>query len=370
MDPEDTREREGSDDEATPLGPPSHTHKPRRRRGARMSKAEREARREARLSAAKQDEMGGELLEARMRRLEQMIEKGEWDLASTLAAQSHPLAQALLRALVPTGRVRLIEHAARKLATTVRLPICTTAASADTNRARNCPCPSPSRLTAPPYACAQVGVQPLLGLVDEAAEAGKGREAAALARGLLLPAHRAKAHANDFTPDVEVQHGIGSAADESRAPSCAWHGEDALAHDLDTDADAESLAAAGAELVARRFRFGGLHDLALSCFERGSVAEGAEIIGRRWPLQVAVLRLMLESRRCIGLAAQYLPALSGLPSPGIEGLRQLGAEACALLSTAPDAATKAERARTRVAEVLTSLWPGSAVHVYLSLIHI
>jgi hypothetical protein len=165
------------------------TTKKKKSRGARLSKSEREARRDARLAAAEDDAAGGELLAERLARLRSLVESGSWDAAATLGAESMPLAVALVRALLPTDRLRQLTHVARKLATAV-------------------------------------GAPPLRSLVDEAAAQGRCREAAALARGLGL---------------------------------------------------------ASAEEV---FGFGGLHDLALGCFERGALAEGAEILGTDLPLQL------------------------------------------------------------------------------------
>lgn len=88
-------------------------------RGARLSKAEREARREARLAVAQNDAQGGEALEARFSRLLQLVAAEQWDAASTLGSESVPLAVALVRALLPVGRDRQLAHAARRVANTV-----------------------------------------------------------------------------------------------------------------------------------------------------------------------------------------------------------------------------------------------------------
>jgi hypothetical protein len=88
-------------------------------RGARLTKAEREARREARLAVAQNDAEGGEALEARLSRLAQLVAAEQWDAASTLGSESLPLAVALVRALLPLGRDRQVAHAARRVANTV-----------------------------------------------------------------------------------------------------------------------------------------------------------------------------------------------------------------------------------------------------------
>jgi proline dehydrogenase len=89
-------------------------------RGARLSKAEREARRDARLAAAQTDAEGGEALEARSSRLLQLVAAEQWNEALSLGSESLPLAVALVRALLPIGRDRQVAHAARSVAKTVR----------------------------------------------------------------------------------------------------------------------------------------------------------------------------------------------------------------------------------------------------------
>jgi len=169
---------------------------------------------------------------------------------------------------------------------------------------------------------AQIGAAPLLRLVDEAADAGFNTSAAALARGLLAS---------------------GGAA---------------------TAADGDISAGGESALVGARFGFGGLHDLALACFERGAVGEGAEILGGSRALQLAALRLMLSGRRCLGLAAQYLPAAALAPMPPAAALASLGAEAAALVSGSAEAAIRAEAARAAVEAALRTVWPGAVVRVY------
>jgi hypothetical protein len=205
----------------------------------------------------------------------------------------------------------------------------------------------------------QVGVEPLLPLVDEAADGGWSTAAASLARALLLAApHASLAGASCIVPEGGAAFAAGHAFLACCRPAAAAVTTD---DDVDVAGDAH---ASDAALVAARFRFGGIHDLALGCFERGAVADGAEILGGSPPLQLAALQTMLSTRRCLGLAAQYLPALSLVPMPSPPSLTELGSQACALLAAAPQGAARAEAARARVEEALRATWPSAVVRVY------
>ena len=82
--------------------PPSEgKQKKPRSRGARLSKAEREARREARQAAASADLQHGEAFEARRAALLGHAAAGEWDAAATLGGASVPLALELFGQLLP-----------------------------------------------------------------------------------------------------------------------------------------------------------------------------------------------------------------------------------------------------------------------------
>ena len=207
--------------------------KKKKSRGAKLSKAEREARRELRLNAAAADSAGGAALEERRARLLAHVAAGEWDESLSLAVESAPLANALVRALVPLGRHRQLAHAGRRLVQTLPLDALTP-------------------------------------LVAEALDTGNAAAAASLARGLGVAA------------------------------------------------------AFGPRLV----------DGALRAFEDGRVAEGAEAIGSEPCTQLAALRAMLQTSRCLNFAAQYLTALRALPRPTEHALAALGAEAGALLAGA------------------------------------
>ena len=129
--------------------PPEGKQKKPRNRGARLSKAEREARREARQAAANADEQLGEAFEARRAALLGHAAAGEWDAAATLGGASVPLALELFGQLLPRGSPRQIVHFAARVAKTVP-------------------------------------VEPLVALVQQTADGGAPEKAAALARGLGL----------------------------------------------------------------------------------------------------------------------------------------------------------------------------------------
>ena len=129
--------------------PPEGKQKKPRSRGARLSKAEREARRDARQAAASADEQHGEAFETRRAALLGHAAAGEWDAAATLGGASVPLALELFGQLLPRGSPRQIVHFAARVAKTVP-------------------------------------VEALAALVQQTADGGAPEKAAALARGLGL----------------------------------------------------------------------------------------------------------------------------------------------------------------------------------------
>ena len=94
--------------------------KKKKSRGARLSKAEREARREAREAAAVEDTAGGsDTFEVRRTRLQLLVSRSEWDEAASLGCESLPLARDLVRALVKLNRHKLLTHCAARAARTL-----------------------------------------------------------------------------------------------------------------------------------------------------------------------------------------------------------------------------------------------------------
>ena len=264
--------------------PPPHAAEPAARkkksRGARLSKAEREARREARLASAADDAAGGAPLERRRTALRSLVASEQWDAAAALGCESTVLALELLRALAGSGRERLLTHTARRLADVL-------------------------------------GAASLAPAVEEAAAAHRYRDAAAIVRGV----------------------GVSGA-------SCS----------------SEAGGAGGGS--AGGYSFGGVHELALRCFERGEVAEGAEILGGEPRLQLLALREMVSSRRAAGVAAQYLGSLSLLPHPAAAAEVALGREATPLLHGAPALAAAAAEAAEAIQAALRSAWPRAEVQPY------
>ena len=88
--------------------------KKRKSRGAKLSKAEREARREQRLHAATADNQGGLAFQGRQAQLLAHVAMNCWDEALALGVESVPLARELVRALVPLRRHRQLVHAGRR----------------------------------------------------------------------------------------------------------------------------------------------------------------------------------------------------------------------------------------------------------------
>jgi predicted nicotinamide N-methyase len=94
--------------------------KKKKSRGARLSKAEREARREAREAAAVEDTAGASgTFEVRRKRLQLLVSRSEWDEAASLGGESLPLARDLVRALVKLNRHKLLTHCAARAARTL-----------------------------------------------------------------------------------------------------------------------------------------------------------------------------------------------------------------------------------------------------------
>ena len=98
------KQMDGDAPSGTP--PPEGKQKKPRSRGARLSKAEREARREARQVAASADEQHGEAFETRRAALLGHAAAGEWDAAATLGGATVPLALELFGQLLPRGSPR------------------------------------------------------------------------------------------------------------------------------------------------------------------------------------------------------------------------------------------------------------------------
>ena len=88
-------------------------------RGAKLSKAERLARRDARLAAAASDASDASAFEGRRAALLAHVSSQEWDAALALGGESVPLATALVHALLPLGRLKILAHCGRRLARTL-----------------------------------------------------------------------------------------------------------------------------------------------------------------------------------------------------------------------------------------------------------
>eukprot|EP00965_Chrysotila_dentata_P133630 4419237-Pleurochrysis_carterae.AAC.2 len=89
-------------------------------KGARLTKAEREARREAKQQqaalAAITDEQQGEAFNVRAGELAGLVAAARWDDACVLGSESVPLALRLLKSVREAGRTRFLAHTARRLA--------------------------------------------------------------------------------------------------------------------------------------------------------------------------------------------------------------------------------------------------------------
>ena len=89
-------------------------------KGARLSKAEREARREARQAAASADEQQGDAFASRRSALLGHVAAGDWDRAAALGGESLPLAIEFIGGqLLRLARPRQVTHFGRRVAQTV-----------------------------------------------------------------------------------------------------------------------------------------------------------------------------------------------------------------------------------------------------------
>ena len=90
--------------------PPEPPVRKKRNKGAKLSKAEREARREAREQLAAADgALGGEY-EGRRAQLRMHAAAGQWDEACMLGVQSGALAHELCTALIERANLRQLSH--------------------------------------------------------------------------------------------------------------------------------------------------------------------------------------------------------------------------------------------------------------------
>jgi hypothetical protein len=90
-------------------------------RGVRLSKADREARKEQRLAAAQgkvgaaSEDTSDDAFAARRAQLLQHVARAEWQDAGALGKESLQLAKELLRAMLPLGRHKLAAHLAAQM---------------------------------------------------------------------------------------------------------------------------------------------------------------------------------------------------------------------------------------------------------------
>ena len=252
--------------------PPGPQRK-KKSRGVRLTKAEREARQQQRLTAAADDIKPGAAFEARRGRLLLHVSRCEWNEACQLGQESVQLAHELMGALIPLGRHKLLTHCAARMSATV---------TSDS----------------------------LLGLVQRALDDGQVAAAVAVARGIGV---------------------------------------------LDRIDVAEHV---------------------LRAYEAGRVQEAVDAIGGEAPLQLRVLRAMVEQSRCLQYAVQYLPSLRELPTPDVRTLERWGKEAesweaeaeaeaeAPVPSTTSRGASLPTEVRAAVEVALRRVWPGCTVHLF------
>ena len=130
-----------------PVNEECRLERKKKSRGVRLSKAEREARQQQRRVATENGGTAGSDYESHRERVLLHVSRCEWDEACLLGQTSVHLAQELLQALVPLGRLKLLTHCSARAASTL-------------------------------------SAEPLLHLVQRAFDQGRVAAAVAIARGL------------------------------------------------------------------------------------------------------------------------------------------------------------------------------------------
>ena len=110
---------EGVNTPSDASSPLDESQRKKKSRGVRRSKAEREARQQVRLAAAVEDSTPGATYEARRERLLLNVSCCEWNEACCLGMESVRLAEQLMRALIPLGRLKLLTHCAARASATL-----------------------------------------------------------------------------------------------------------------------------------------------------------------------------------------------------------------------------------------------------------